>query len=79
MASRFPRRIPLRWRARAELARLLPGGGSLTARVDAFRDRFLIPEAKRKAVFQRALAECRARTAAHWPLPRGEKAGGRMA
>jgi hypothetical protein len=60
-------------RARAELARLLPGSGSLTARVDAFRDRFLIPEAKRKAVFQRALAECRARTAAHWPLPRGEK------
>ena len=60
-------------RARAELARLLPGGGSLTARVDAFRDRFLIPEARRKAVFQRALAECRARTAAHWPLPRGEK------
>lgn len=60
-------------RVRAELARLLPGGGSLTARVDAFRDRFLIPEAKRKAVFQRALAECRARTAPHWPLPRGEK------
>jgi hypothetical protein len=60
-------------RARAELARLLPGDGSLSARVDAFRDRFLIPEARRKAVFQRTLAECRARTAAYWPLPRGEK------
>lgn len=60
-------------RARAELARLLPGSGSLTARVEAFRDRFLIPEAKRKAVFQRALEECRTRTSAHWPLPRSEK------
>ena len=33
----------------------------------------VLQEARRKAVFLRALAECRARTAAHWPLPAGEK------
>jgi hypothetical protein len=58
--------------AREALDRLLPGGGSLTARVEAFRQRFIIPEALRPAVFDRALAECRQRTLQHWRLPKSE-------
>jgi len=57
----------------AALDRLLPGRGDLTARLAAWRARFVIPQALRKAVFQRALEECRARTLAHWPLPADEK------
>ena len=60
-------------RDRAALDRLLPGPGSLVRRVEAFRRRFLIPEARRVAVFDRALAECRRRTLLHWRLPRSER------
>ncbi|HEY0267035.1 MAG TPA: hypothetical protein VGC16_09800 [Rhizomicrobium sp.] len=60
-------------RARAALDRLLPGRGDLIARLAAWRARFTIPEDRRGAVFLRALAECRARTLAHWPLPPDEK------
>ena len=59
--------------ARAALDRLLPGDGSLTARVERFRDRFVIPEKLRPAVFARALAECRRRTLLHWRLPGAER------
>lgn len=59
-------------RARAELDRLLPGSGSLTQRVEAYRQRFMVPEDKRAALFERALAECRARTLKHWKLPAEE-------
>ena len=58
---------------RAALDRLLPGGGSLTQRVEEFRRQFIIPEDRRPAVFERALAECRKRTLQHWPLPRSER------
>lgn len=58
---------------RAALDRLLPGGGSLTQRVEEFRRQFVIPEDRRQAVFTRALAECRKRTLQHWPLPRAER------
>lgn len=62
------------WRkARAELELLLPGDGSLAARVEAFRARFVVPMDRRAALFERALAECRARTLAQWPLPRDER------
>ena len=56
----------------AEIEALLPGSGTLAERVDAFQDRFVIPADRLKPVFDRAIAECRARTAAHIPLPKGE-------
>lgn len=59
-------------RARAELDRLLPGTGPLSARVETFQRRYLVPEDRRQVVFARALAECRARTVRHWRLPPGE-------
>ncbi|MFZ4381155.1 MAG: hypothetical protein ACOYO0_04220 [Sandarakinorhabdus sp.] len=58
--------------ARQSLAALLPGPGALAQRVMAYRRRFALPPDKRKAVFARALAECRARTLARWPLPAQE-------
>lgn len=58
--------------ARQSLAALLPGSGPLAQRVMAYRRRFALPPDKRKAVFARALAECRARTLARWPLPAQE-------
>lgn len=58
--------------ARAELERLLPGSGDLLSRLVAWqREQFIEPERGRK-VFERALGECRARTLAHWRLPRSE-------
>jgi hypothetical protein len=60
-------------RAEKELAKLLPGPSPLADRVDAFRARYVIPEAKREAIFARALGECRRRTRAHWPLPATER------
>lgn len=60
-------------RALARLGKLLPGHGELTSRLAAWRANFVIPEGRRKAVFLRALAECRTRTLAHWPLPPDEK------
>jgi len=56
----------------AEIETLLPGPGTLAERVDAFQERFVIPADRLKPVFDRAIAECRARTAAHIPLPEGE-------
>lgn len=54
-------------KARATLTRLLPGQGDIATRLAAWRARFMIPEYRRRAVFVRALEECRARTLAHWP------------
>jgi hypothetical protein len=56
----------------AELNALLPGSGTLAFRVGSFRNKLLIPADKRRAVFERALAECRERTLQHWQLPAGE-------
>lgn len=50
----------------------LPGDGSLTDRIEAFRQGFVIPKDKLDAVFTAAIAECRRRTAAHVELPAGE-------
>jgi hypothetical protein len=54
------------------LERLVPGEGALADRVEAFQDRFVIPPGRLEAVMRAAIAECRRRTLAHFPLPRGE-------
>jgi hypothetical protein len=50
----------------------LPGPGSLTERVEAFRLRFAIPREKLDAVFSAAIDVCRAMTMDHMALPVGE-------
>jgi hypothetical protein len=55
-----------------ELDRLLPGQGSLGERYEAFRQKFVIPREKLTRVFDRAIAECRARTLPHVSLPASE-------
>jgi len=68
-------------RLRDALSAALPGPAeasrALSDRLAAFRARFVIPPDRRKAVFLRALAECRARTLVHsgapWHLPPDEK------
>lgn len=57
----------------AEIEALVPGEGPLHERVNAFRDRFIIPSDRLQVVIETALAECRARTAPHIPLPEGER------
>lgn len=52
---------------------LVPGPGSLSERVDAFRARYSIPAGQLRAVLDRAIAECRARTLAHYALPENER------
>jgi hypothetical protein len=56
----------------ARIEQLVPGEGTLADRVDAFQDRFVIPPDRLDAVMRAAIAECRRRTLAHIPLPRGE-------
>jgi len=57
----------------AQLDTLLPGRGQLAERYQRFRDRLMIPGAKVDTVFKTAIAACRARTLAHFPLPPGER------
>jgi len=57
---------------RKEIARSLPGEGSLAVRYAQFDQEFLVPPETLSAVMNRAVAECRARTAAHLSLPPGE-------
>lgn len=57
----------------AEIDALVPGEGPLHLRINAFRDRFVIPEDRLDAVIDRAVAECRARTLPYIPLPDGER------
>ena len=52
-----------------KLDKLVPGKGTLAARIDAFNDRYVIPTAKLKPVFDAAIAECRKRTMQHMALP----------
>jgi hypothetical protein len=59
--------------ARRALAQLAPGPGALVDRVARLRARFLVPRDRRRAAFETALTACQARTAAHWPLPAGER------
>ncbi|MDH3496332.1 MAG: hypothetical protein OER21_06195 [Gemmatimonadota bacterium] len=55
------------------LSALLPGPGPVAARYEHYRRGFVIPPARVDTVFVRAIAECRARTRAHLPLPEGER------
>jgi hypothetical protein len=56
----------------AELEQLVPGEGSLTERVVAYRKNFVIPADKLQLVFERAIAECRDRTLQRISLPAQE-------
>ncbi len=57
----------------AQLDTLVPGRGTLASRVQRFRRAVTIPPALVDTVFKRAIAECRARTAARFDLPAGER------
>ena len=50
-----------------------PGPGPLAERYEKFRSAFVIPNDKLDAVFAAAIAECRARTKKHIPLPPDEQ------
>jgi hypothetical protein len=54
------------------LEKRVPGETTLPERVEAFRQRFVIPRERLDAVFKAAVAECRKRTAQHIELPAGE-------
>lgn len=56
----------------ARIGTLVPGDGPLWQRVDAYRNRFMIPSDKVEPVMRAAIAECRRRTLAHIPLPADE-------
>jgi hypothetical protein len=56
----------------ARIDKLIPGKGSLTERVDAYQDRFLIKPDRLKPVFDASIAGCKARTERHIKLPKGE-------
>ena len=60
-------------RALKDLESLVPGTGPLATRIEAFRQRYVIPPAKLETVFRAAIAECRARTVAHIALPDSEQ------
>jgi hypothetical protein len=56
----------------ARIEALLPGQGPLAERVEAFRNRYVIPSNRLDAVMNAAIAECRRRTLAHMQLPANE-------
>jgi len=55
-----------------EIERALPGDGPLVDRYEVFRQKFIIPADRLARVFDRAIAECRARTLPHVQLPANE-------
>lgn len=57
----------------AEIDALVPGAGALPDRIEAFRNRFVIPGDRLAQVFERAIQECRTRTLLHVPLPANER------
>ena len=59
--------------ALVDIDALIPGDGPLNERVDNFRNSLAIPSDKLQAVFDAAIAECRARTLAHYDLPENER------
>lgn len=59
--------------ALARLEALAPGRGPLADRVQAIRDRYIIPHDKLLAVMGAAIAECRRRTGEHIELPENER------
>ncbi|WP_298127274.1 hypothetical protein [Brevundimonas sp.] len=57
----------------ARLGDVLPGAGSISERLAAFRGGSAIPRDKQDSVMRAAIAECRARTVRHIPLPANER------
>jgi hypothetical protein len=57
----------------AEIDALVPGEGSLSDRVTAFKSHYVIPKDRLQAVMDAAIAECRARTVRHIALPANER------
>ena len=55
-----------------EIENLVPGDGPLSARVAAFENGYIIPKERLQAVFDTAIAECKARTKQYFDLPEGE-------
>ena len=57
----------------ARIDKLVPGQGDLSARIDAFNSKYVIPTDKLDAVMKAGIAACKARTEAHIALPKAEK------
>ncbi|MCH8685334.1 hypothetical protein [Pedomonas mirosovicensis] len=57
----------------ARIDKLVPGEGPLHERVEAFRNRYIIPKDKLEAVMHAATNECKRRTLEHIKLPEGEQ------
>lgn len=57
----------------ARIESLAPGRGPLAERVQALRNRYVVPAERLQAVMDAAIAECRRRTAAHIALPEDER------
>jgi hypothetical protein len=55
------------------LGRRLPGPETMSARLERFKQAFVIPPDRLDGVFAAAIHECRARTLAHLALPDGER------
>lgn len=55
-----------------EIAKLVPGEGPLSARVDAFENRYVIPRNRLRLVMDTAIAECKKRTKNYLDLPNNE-------
>jgi len=56
----------------AEIDALVPGDGSLSERVNAYREKFVIPVDRLPDIFEAAIGECRRRTLKHIELPDNE-------
>ncbi|MBS0383996.1 MAG: hypothetical protein JSS00_01445 [Proteobacteria bacterium] len=56
----------------ARIQTLVPGSGDLAERVEALRNRYIVPRARLEAVMNAAINECRRRTLAYIALPQGE-------
>lgn len=59
-------------RALQQLSEVLPGSGSVAARLEAFREDFVIKPERLDAVFSAAIKECRRRTLEYIELPAHE-------
>ena len=56
----------------AQIDAMVPGEGSLSDRVTAFKSHYIIPKDRLQVVMDAAIAECRRRTLAHISLPADE-------
>ena len=73
-AARAPTQDEAHFQAALDrLEPLLPGGGALSERYEAFKRKYVIPPQRVDTVFKAAIAACRERTARHISLPPGEE------